>query len=120
MREEREIEMLGRTRQGEEQMAAFSNRVAVPTHVLVRHLDEETVLLNLETEKYFGLDATGTRMWELLIHSPSIEAAYGKLSDEFEVEPELLRQHLSELLSQLVENGLLRVLPADVEPIPAI
>lgn len=112
--------MLGRTRQGEEQMAAFSNRVAVPTHVLVRHLDEETVLLNLETEKYFGLDATGTRMWELLIHSPSIEAAYGKLSDEFEVEPELLRQHLSELLSQLVENGLLRVLPADVEPIPAI
>jgi len=68
-------------------MVGFTHRVVVPTHVLVRHLDGECVLLNLETEKYFGLDATGTRMWELLTHSPSIEAAFDKLAEEFEVEP---------------------------------
>jgi hypothetical protein len=101
-------------------MVAFSDRVVVPAHVLVRHLDGETVLLNLETEKYFGLDATGTRMWEFVTHLPSIEAAYGKLWEEFEVEPEVLRKHLAELLGQLVENGLLKVLPADVGTIPAI
>lgn len=101
-------------------MAVFSDRVVVPTYVLVRHLDGESVLLNLETEKYFGLDATGTRMWELMTHAPNIETAYGKLSEEFEVEPEVLRKHLSELLGQLVENGLLKVLPADVETLPAI
>jgi len=101
-------------------MVVFSDRVMVPAYVLVRHLDGETVLLNLETEKYFGLDTTGTRMWELLTHMPSIEAAYGKLSEEFEVEPEVLRKHLSELMGQLVENGLLKVLPADVGTIPAI
>jgi hypothetical protein len=101
-------------------MPTFRDRVVVPENVLVRHLDGETVLLNLETEKYFGLDATGTRMWELLTHLPSVEAAYGKLTEEFEVEPELLRSHLCELLEQLVENGLLKMLPADVETIPAI
>jgi hypothetical protein len=101
-------------------MVEFSDRVVVPTHVLVRPLDGESVLLNLETEKYFGLDATGTRMWDLLTHELNIEAAYGKLSEEFEVEPDLLRKHLSELLEQLVQNGLLKVLPADVETTPAI
>jgi hypothetical protein len=101
-------------------MLGFSDRVIVPQHVLVRHLDGETVMLNLETEKYFGLDGTGTRMWQLATHSPSIEAAFGKLTDEFEVEPELLRAHLAELLAQLVDNGLLQVMPADVESIPAI
>ncbi len=101
-------------------MVAFSDRVMVPAHILVRRLDGETVLLNLETEKYFGLDATGTRMWELTTHLPSIEAAYGKLSKEFEVEPEVLRKHLAELLEQLVENGLLKVVPADVEYIPPL
>jgi hypothetical protein len=101
-------------------MVGFTHRVVVPTHVLVRHLDGECVLLNLETEKYFGLDATGTRMWELVTHSPSIEAAFDKLAEEFEVEPEVLRNHLAELLTQLVENGLLKVLPVDVETIPAI
>jgi Coenzyme PQQ synthesis protein D (PqqD) len=101
-------------------MVAFSDRLMVPAHVLVRHLDGETVLLNLETEKYFGLDATGSRMWELLTHLPNVEVAYGKLAEEFEVEPEVLRNHLAELLGQLVENGLLKVLPADVETIPAV
>ena len=101
-------------------MVEFSDRVMVPVHVLVRHLDGETVLLNLETEKYFGLDTTGTRMWELATHLPSVEAAYGKLSEEFEVEPEVLRKHFAELLGQLVENGLLQVLPANVGSIPSI
>jgi hypothetical protein len=101
-------------------MVAFSDRVIVPTHVLVRHLDGETVLLNLETEKYFGLDVTGTRMWEIVIHSPSIEAAFEGLSEEFDVQPEMLRNHLAELLAQLVENGLLKVMPADVESFPAL
>jgi len=92
----------------------------IPAHVLVRHLDGETVMLNLETEKYYGLDETGTRMWELVTDLPSIETAYGELAEEFEVEPEVLRNHLAELLGQLVENGLLKVLPADVETSPAI
>lgn len=101
-------------------MVTFSNRAVVPAHVLIRHLDGESVLLNLETEKYFGLDATGTRMWELVTKSPNIEAAYDTLVSEFDVEPETLRRHLTELLGELIENGLLDVRPSDVESVPAI
>lgn len=107
-------------RPGALEMVAFSDRVVVPANVLVRHLDGETVLLNLDTEKYFGLDATGTRMWELATHSSRIETAFATLTEEFEVEPNVLRIHLVELLTQLVDNGLLKVVPADVESIPAI
>lgn len=101
-------------------MMQFANRVVVPKHVLVRHLDGESVLLNLETEKYFGLDATGTRMWELLTSSPSIEAAFARLQEEFEAEPELLRTHLTELLSRLQEHGLLDIANDNVGTIPAV
>jgi hypothetical protein len=99
---------------------SFTERATAPAHVLVRFLDRESVLLNLETEQYFGLDETGTRMWQLVTASPSIDAAYEELLAEFDVEPELLRSNLTELLGQLVENGLLQVLPADVGTIPAI
>jgi hypothetical protein len=101
-------------------MLAFSNGAMVPAHGLIRDMHGEAVLLNLETEIYFGLDATGTRMWELVTNSPTIETAYDTLVEEFEVKPEVLRHHLTELLGQLVQNGLLKVLPADVESIPAI
>jgi len=87
-------------------MVSFADRAATPTHVLVRILDRESVLLNLETEQYFGLDETGMRMWQLVTGSPNIDAAYQELLAEFDVEPEFLRSNLTELLSQLVDSGL--------------
>jgi hypothetical protein len=93
---------------------SFEDRVEMPSHVLVRFLNKESVLLNLETERYFGLDETGTRMWQLVTASPNIDAAYRELQNEFDVEAEVLRSHLTELLGRLVENGLLQIQPADV------
>jgi hypothetical protein len=101
-------------------MVAFSDRMVVPAHVLVRYLDGESVLLNLETEIYLGLDVTGTGMWELATSASNIEVAYGKLTEEFEVEPELLRHNLVELPGQLVEYGLLKVAPTNVASFPEI
>jgi hypothetical protein len=101
-------------------MLSFADRAAAPAHVLVRFLDRESVLLNLETERYFGLDETGTRMWQLTTDSPSIDVAYEKLLAEFDVEPELLRSNLLELLNRLVDNGLLQVFPANVGTATAI
>ncbi|HVM74747.1 MAG TPA: PqqD family protein [Candidatus Saccharimonadales bacterium] len=101
-------------------MLLFSDRVVVPVHVLIRHLDGESVLLNLETEKYFGLDATGTRMWEVATQSESIEMAYTTLLQEFEVEPDTLRENLGELIARLIENGLLKQSSSDVGSLPAV
>lgn len=94
-------------------MLTFKDRATAPKHVLVRLLDQESVLLNLETERYFGLDETGTRMWQLVTTSPNIDAAYRELLAEYDVQPELLRENLTDLVEHLVEHGLLQVLPAD-------
>ncbi len=101
-------------------MVSFMDRATIPQHVLVRVLDRESVLLNLQTERYFGLDETGTRMWQLATTAPCIDAAYQDLLAEFDVDAELLRADFSELLERLVENGLLQVVPADVGTAPAI
>src|SRR5258707_2170082 len=100
-------------------MVSLDDRVSVPSHVLVRFLDKESVLLNIETERYFGLDETGTRMWQLVTAAPKIEVAYQQLLEEYDVEAELLRANLTDLLSRLVENGLLKLVPSDVGPAPA-
>jgi len=70
-------------------MVSFTGRAATPTHVLVRFLDRESVRPHLETEQYFGLDETGTRMWQLVTGSPNIDAACQRLLVEFDLEPEL-------------------------------
>lgn len=101
-------------------MIGFSDRVMAPSHVLIRNLGGESVLLNLETEIYFGLDTTSTRMWELVTSEPNIEVVCGKLAAEFEVDGELLRHNLIELLGRLVEHGLIKVVPTNVASLPEI
>lgn len=95
-------------------MISFSERAVVPSNVLVRFLDQESVLLNLETEKYFGLDAVGTRMWQLATSAPTLDAALSQLLEEYDVSAETLRSDLSGLLEHLQENGLIVTQPADV------
>ncbi len=101
-------------------MVELASRVAVPRHVLVRALDKESVLLNVETERYFGLDEVGTRMWQLLTTSQSIDGAYGQLLAEYDVEADELRDNLLELLDRLLACGLVNVLPGDVGTNPAV
>jgi hypothetical protein len=95
-------------------MISFSRRAVVPSNVLIRFLDQESVLLNLETERYFGLDAVGTRMWQVLTAAPSVEAAVAQLLEEYDAPPERLRADLANLLEHLLENGLIAMHPADV------
>jgi len=95
-------------------MISFADRAMVPSNVLIRFLDQESVLLNLNTERYFGLDSVGTRMWQLVTAAESIEAAYSQLIDEYDANPQILRANLSDLLDRLAENGLITVRSADV------
>lgn len=81
----------------------------MPENVLFRELESESVILNLDSESYFGLDDVGTRMWLVLTESDSIQAAYEALEDEYDVEPDLLRKDLIELIEKLIENGLVEV-----------
>jgi hypothetical protein len=86
-----------------------TSRFRVPPNVLVSKVGAESVILDLNSEKYFGLDETGTAMWEALVGGSTFESACAALLDEFEVEPELLRRDLSELVEQLSGLGLLEV-----------
>lgn len=101
-------------------MVSFADRAAVLPHVLVRYLDKESVLLNVETERYYGLDETGTRMWQLVTEAPNIDVAFRELLAEFDVESEVLRVDLAELLRRLVENGLLQIQSVNVGTAAAV
>lgn len=84
-------------------------KVCKPEHVLVRELEGEAILLNLETETYFGLDEIGTRIWAELVVSESVEGASEALQGEFDVEPNVLRRDVERLVTELVEKGLLEL-----------
>lgn len=88
-----------------------SRRVVASQNVLLRELSGEAVLLDLESEMYFGLDEVGYRMWTVLTGSDSIGVAYEQLLSEYEVEPEQLWEGLDSLIGECTERGLLKLAP---------
>ena len=88
---------------------SFTSRVTTPDGVLMRQIDNEAVILNLNSELYFGLSAVGTRMWTLLISQPSIQIAFDKLLDEYDVAPNRLQQDMLALIAELEQHGLVKL-----------
>ena len=76
---------------------------------MFRELEGESVILDLDSESYFGLDQIGTRMWQAVTEEDSIQAAFDVLLGEYDVKADTLRTDLSELLDTLLARGLIEV-----------
>ena len=77
--------------------------------MLVQELQGESVLLNVNTENYYGLDEVGTRMWAVLSEAPSIADAIDSLLDEYAVERAILESDVDPLLTQLLDMKLVEL-----------
>ena len=80
--------------------------VAVSEDAVFRELDGESVVLNLETGMYYGLDAVGTVVWRAVDPKGTLRYALTRVLDEFETEPATAEADLLELASRLLEKGL--------------
>ena len=77
--------------------------------VVFRELEGEAILLNLRTGIYFGLNAMGTRIWQLLAEHKKVDPVATMLLDEYDITEEQLRGHLFEFVGKLKSKGLVDV-----------
>jgi hypothetical protein len=87
---------------------SLDGRAFATPRVLCKDLGDEAVLLDLETETYFGLNAVGSRLWKLLTTAPTIRDAFAAMLLEYDVAPDELERDMTALIAELVDRGLLR------------
>jgi len=87
--------------------------LCVSEHVLIQELDDESVLLDMASEVYFGLDDVGTQILKALERAGTIQEACAVLLRTYRVPPEQLLADVTALVGQLAEQGIVRV---DDEP----
>jgi Coenzyme PQQ synthesis protein D (PqqD) len=91
----------------------LASRVRVPQHVVYRSFPSETVVLNLQTGKYHGLNATAGRMLAELERADCVREAAVELAESYEQDQSVVEQDLCDLCHALLERGLIE---ADVSP----
>ncbi len=86
------------------------NQTIIPSpEVISQEVSGETVLLDLQSENYFGLDEVGTRIWQLIKQTNDLQAIFETLLAEYDVSEERLRQDLDTLLGEISGLGLIRL-----------
>ena len=86
-------------------------KMVIPAQVMSRQVGDETVILDLTSGMYFGLDPVGARIWQLLSEGQQVDAVVSILLNEYEVPEEQLRQDVNSLVSELVSRGLVELTP---------
>jgi hypothetical protein len=82
-------------------------RARLPQHVVHRSFVSETVVLNLRTGKYHGLNPTAGKMLEALEVSATVAAAVPALAAEYGLDQEQIQRDLLALTRGLLERGLI-------------
>lgn len=77
-------------------------------NVLGEVVEGELVLLNADSGEYFGLNRTGTRIWELLGELEELDRVQNALIQQYPVDAAVLRRDLESLVAELQRAGLLR------------
>jgi hypothetical protein len=80
--------------------------VSIRPDVLHRDLDAESVILNLETGVYQGLNATGSRMWALMAQGRTLREVLNALKVEYDVDEQTLERDLLALVEDLRASSL--------------
>jgi len=93
----------------------LDTHVSIPEDVYFQDLNGESVILEVKSGKYFGLDEVGTRMWNLLAEHRDLQTVYDVLIAEYEVDPERLKNDLLNLVQKFIDKDLMHIEDGNVK-----
>jgi hypothetical protein len=86
-------------------------------HVAHEVIEGDAILINFTTGRYFSLDGSGGRVWEILAAGPASASTLAEsLSAAFAVQSASLRDTLAGFLEELREEGLVAATERAAQP----
>jgi hypothetical protein len=87
----------------------LTDTVTIPEQVMARQVGEETVILDLASGTYFGLDSVGARIWQLLTEGKTLVEVCATMLAEYEVTREDIERDVLSLAEELRAKLLISI-----------
>lgn len=84
-------------------------QIRLSDNVLMQKVADEAVLLDLDSQSYFGLDPVGTVIWEGISQGKTEVEIVEHITSEFEVDAEVARRDLRAFIDKLRKDKLISV-----------
>ncbi len=88
----------------------LTQQVKFADSVFAQEVDGEMVLLDMNSENYFGFDEVGSSIWQAIeAEEGMLERVLEVLLEEYDVEESVLKHDLLVFVDKLAESGLVEV-----------
>lgn len=87
----------------------LADEARIPDHVVYRAFVKETVVLNLRSGKYHGLNPTAGRMFELLDREATVQDAARQIAEEYDKPLDEVEDYLCDVVMRLLDRGLIEL-----------
>ncbi|MFW5656028.1 MAG: lasso peptide biosynthesis PqqD family chaperone [Bacteroidota bacterium] len=87
----------------------ISSTVQRNPDMLFNQLDGEVIMLSIENSEYYGMDAIGSRIWELMEKPIAVDVLVDSLIQEYDVEKAQCTTDVIEYLEELKKKNLIAV-----------
>ena len=75
--------------------------------IVSNEFDGETVMMDTSFEKYFGMRAVGTRIWQLLESDQTPQSLCDQLTQEYEVDTKQCMEDILPFLESLLKQEMI-------------
>jgi len=87
----------------------FKEKMTISNTVFVQEIDDEMIIMDTQSENYFGLDTMGTQMWHILVENSSLDNLKMKILEMYDVEESVLEHDIEVFISELLKNKLITI-----------
>lgn len=70
---------------------------------------DEVVILSMEDETYYGLNPVAAFIWNLIQEPKTMDEIKRAICEEYDIEEETCNKDLKEIISDLINKGLIEV-----------
>ena len=90
----------------------IQTRVVQVKDVLSSAIDDDLVLMSIESDKYYGFDAISRRIWELVSEPSALTDVCEQLLTEYNVDRDTCQDEVLAFVQQLLDENLVQVVEA--------
>lgn len=87
----------------------LDTKITIPDTLFLQTVDDETILLDTETQEYFSLNESGTMIWNILEEKKNLKEVQETILDMYEIDENQVESDILKFVEALKEKKLIFV-----------
>ncbi|OQX59381.1 MAG: coenzyme PQQ biosynthesis protein PqqD [Helicobacteraceae bacterium 4484_230] len=87
----------------------MNQKIKIADSVFAQEVDNEMVLLDMNSENYFGLDEVGKDIWNAMQQTGTLQEVHDAMLEIYDVEEDVLKRDIEVFVDKLLQSGLIEL-----------